>query len=52
VNFTSIEIGSSENDMMIFVGDDNGTVHTVKFVGLPLFLGDVSIDLVSNFEYK
>lgn len=31
VNFTSIEIGSNKNDMMIFLGDDNGTVHTVKF---------------------
>ena len=31
VNFTAIEIGSSENGMIILLGDDNGTVHTVKF---------------------
>jgi hypothetical protein len=31
VNFTSIEINLNKNDMIIFVGDDNGTVHTIKF---------------------
>ncbi|CAF2855683.1 unnamed protein product [Rotaria sp. Silwood2] len=30
VNFTAIEIGSNENDTIIFVGDDNGTVHTFQ----------------------
>lgn len=30
VNFTSIEIGLYENDTMIFVGDDHGTLHTVN----------------------
>ncbi|CAF3426598.1 unnamed protein product [Rotaria sp. Silwood1] len=30
VNFTTIEIGSIENDTIIFVGDDNGTVHTFQ----------------------
>ncbi|CAF0888901.1 unnamed protein product [Rotaria sordida] len=30
VNFTAIEISSSDNDTIIFVGDDNGTVHTFQ----------------------
>ncbi|CAF1004854.1 unnamed protein product [Adineta steineri] len=30
VNFTSIEIGSNENDIIIFTGDDNGTVYTFQ----------------------
>jgi hypothetical protein len=31
VNFTTIEIGFNENDVVVFLGDDNGTVYTVKF---------------------
>jgi hypothetical protein len=31
VNFTTFEIGSNEYETIIFVGDDHGVVHTVKF---------------------
>ena len=34
VNFTAIEVDSNKNDAIIFVGDDNGTVHTVEFIGI------------------
>ena len=30
VNFTSFVIGSIENESMVFLGDDNGTLHTVS----------------------
>ena len=32
VNFTAIEIGTQENQTIIFLGDDHGIVHTVKFI--------------------
>lgn len=31
VNFTAIEIGTQENQTIIFLGDDHGVVHTVTF---------------------
>jgi len=40
VNFTAIEVASKENDLIIFVGDDHGTVHTVEFSSL-IFLSNV-----------
>ena len=44
VNFTAIEIASiDENDQMIVLGDDHGTVYTVRILLGKLFLQRISI---------
>jgi hypothetical protein len=37
VNFTAIEIGSNEYELIIFVGDDHGIVHTVGLIFVLFF---------------
>lgn len=36
MNFTAIEIANEENQTIIFLGDDHGTVHTVKALFIDL----------------
>ncbi len=48
VNFTAIEIVSMENEQMIFLGDDNGTVYTVRYSKENFLL--LIISIVSNIE--
>lgn len=44
VNFTAIEIASiNENDQMIVLGDDHGTVYTVRILHWKHFLRRISI---------
>lgn len=48
VNFTAIEIASiNENDQMIVLGDDHGTVYTVR-----ILLGNIFSDEFPSFSFK